>query len=225
MDLKVFYQELGKKLKVVRKKAGLTQAQTAKEIGLTRQYIIQIEKGKAKNPTLGVILNYLDACNVRWTDFFTELKHRIDKINYDQVINEVGLSSATGLTFRQKRKVDRDISYYRMRIDSRKGKAKPLSDRQKNRAAVKFGKYRIMIEPIEAEVHKKLGELNIPIAQNLVYKDFTHECFSALKKYYHKDQSLLTQRFAEILRSWQAQGLKEEVMLQIKEMIIAHFKP
>jgi transcriptional regulator with XRE-family HTH domain len=32
MDLKVFYQELGKRLKSARKMAGLTQAQISKEI-------------------------------------------------------------------------------------------------------------------------------------------------------------------------------------------------
>jgi transcriptional regulator with XRE-family HTH domain len=225
MNSKVFFQELGKKLIVVRKTAGLTQVRIAKEIGLTRQYIIQIEKGKAKNPTVGVIFTYLDVCNVRWTDFFAEFKRRIDKIDNDQVIKEAGLSSATGLSFRQKQKVDRDISYYRMRIDGKKGKAKSLSEQQKHRAAVKFGKYRLIIEPLEAEVQKKLGELNVPIAHNQAYKDFTRECFSALKKYYHKDQLLLTQRFAEIMKSWQAQGLKEEVLLIIKDIVIAHFEP
>jgi transcriptional regulator with XRE-family HTH domain len=238
MDLKVFYQELGKRLKRVRKTAGLTQEQIAKEIGLSRQYIIQIEKGKAIHPTLGVILNYLDACNVAWADFFVELRRTIDKIDYDQVINEVGLSSATGLTFRQKQKIDRDISYYRMRIDGRKGKAKPLFSQEKHRAAVKFGKYRIIIEPIEAEVQKKLGEINVPIAQNQAYKDFARECYSAIRKFTTrrapaksrqtrneeslKEISALRIKLNQIIEKWVKEGLDRETMEIVKEIVISH---
>jgi transcriptional regulator with XRE-family HTH domain len=223
MNSKVLYQELGKKLRIVRKTAGLTQAQIAKEIGLTRQYIIQIEKGKANNPTLNVVLDYLDVCNVRWTVFFTELKTRIDKINFGQVIKEVGISSATGLSLRQKRKIDRDIFYYRMRIDGKKGKAKLLSEQQKDRAAVKFGKYRITIEPLEVKVQKKLGELSVPIALNQAYKDFARECYSVIKKYNCKDQMLLSQRFVQIMKSWLNQGLQEDTLRQIREIVTAHF--
>jgi len=104
-------------------------------------------------------------------------------------------------------------------------KQKALPSEKIRKMAGGFVRYRVKIEPIEAEVQKKLGELNVPIVYNQAYKDFVRECYSALKKYYHKDPALLTQRFAEIMKSWQAQGLKEDILLIIKDIIIAHFEP
>ena len=144
----------------------------------------------------------------------------MDKIDYDKIINEVGLSSATGLSFRQKRKIGRDIAYYRMRIDNTKGKAKVLSNQQKNQAVIKFGKYRIDIEPIENEIQKKLGELGAPIVNNQAYKDFARACFSTVKKY-HNNQSLLTKQLNDIINFWRAQGLKEDVLEVIKNIVIS----
>ncbi|MEO0091153.1 MAG: helix-turn-helix domain-containing protein [candidate division WOR-3 bacterium] len=169
-------------LRKVRKSSRLTQDAVAKSIGISRCYVIKIEKGQAEHVSLNIILNYLNACNVKWTDFFVELKRTLDKINYGKIISEIGLNKATGLTEKQKKKIDRDISYYLMRISGQKGKAKPYSEQEKYKAVVEFGKYRIKIEPIEDEIQKKLGELNVPIAHNLAYKDFGLECYKALKK-------------------------------------------
>jgi transcriptional regulator with XRE-family HTH domain len=225
MDLKILHKVLGNKLKHARKSAKLTQKELAQKIGITQRYIIKVEKGENINPTINVILDYLDACNVGWTDFFNELKRKIDKINYDQVINDIELSSATGLTLKQKHKIDRDISYYRMRISGKKGKAKPLSSQQKHRAAVKFGRYRLKIEPIEAEVQKILGELNVPIVLNQAYKDFARQCYSEFKKYYAKDPLILDQRLSKIMKYWKEQGLNENILEAVKKIIIKHFSP
>jgi hypothetical protein len=88
-----------------------------------------------------------------------------------------------------------------------------------------FLRHRVKIEPIETEVQRKLGELNVPIVQNQAYKDFARECYSALKKYYRKNPLLLTQRFAEIMKTWKAQGLKEEILEKVKEIVISPFEP
>lgn len=230
MNWKLFCQELGKRLKLARKKAGLTQEQVAKAIGLTRQYIIQIEQGKALNVSFNIILDFLTACNGQWADFFEELKKVMEE--FSQVIDEIGLSDATDLTAKQKQKVDRDISYYRMRIDGKKGKAKPLTNLARHQASVKFGKYRIKIGRIEAEIQKKLGELNVPIVQNQGYKDFARECYSILKKEnmprINTDKSSvrirgLNDKLNQIIEKWLKQGLQKEVLEIIKEMIINKF--
>ena len=181
--MSILLQELGKRLKSARKMINLTQQQIAEKINLSRQYIIEIEKGQAENVSFNIILIYLDACKVNWGDFFADLNRIIERINHEKILDEIGLSSATGLNLIQKRKIDRDIAYFRMRIDSRRGKAKSLSRQQKNKAAVEFGKHWIAIEPIEAEIQKKLGELGVPIVSNQGYKDFARECYSVFKKY------------------------------------------
>ena len=59
-------KEIARLLKSAREKAGLSQFEVAKRIGLTYKtagsFISHLEKGKIKNPSLGAILLYLRAC-------------------------------------------------------------------------------------------------------------------------------------------------------------------
>ena len=120
----------------------------------------------------------------------------------------------------------KSIVYKTFRYEQKRlEKPKPLTKEKLQKMGTGFLRYRVKIEPIETKVQKLLGELNVPIAYNQAYKDFVRECYSALKKCYHKDPLLLTQRFAEIMKNWQKQGLQEEILLTIKDLIIAHFAP
>jgi len=119
----------------------------------------------------------------------------------------------------------RKIVYQTAKTEQKRLKRqKALPSEKFRKMAGSFLRYRVKIEPIEAEVQKKLGELNVPIAQNQGYKDFVRECYSALKKYYLKDQFLLTQKFIEIKKAWRQMGLNEEVMEKVKEMVIKIYK-
>jgi transcriptional regulator with XRE-family HTH domain len=120
----------------------------------------------------------------------------------------------------------RKIVYQTVRIEQyRLKKQKALPSEKFRKMSGEFLRYRVKIEPIEAEVQKKLGELNVPIVQNQAYKNFTRECYQAIKKYFYKDRLLLKQRFAEIMKTYKAQELKEDVLLQIREMIMSKFQP
>ncbi len=119
----------------------------------------------------------------------------------------------------------RKIVYQTVKTEQKRlKKQKVLPSEKFRKMAGSFLRYRIKIEPIETEVQKKLGEYNVPIAQNQAYKDFVRECYSALKKYYHKDPSLLTQKFAEITKAWKQMGLKDEVMEKVKDTTISVYK-
>lgn len=112
----------------------------------------------------------------------------------------------------------RRIVYQTVKIEQKRlKKQKALPSEKFRKMAGEFLRYRVKIELIEAAVQKKLGEYNVPIAQNQAYKDFVRECYSALKKYYLQDQSLLTQKFKEITKTWKRMGLNEEVMEKVKE--------
>ena len=80
---------------------------------------------------------------------------------------------------------------------------------------------------VEAEVQRLLGNLNVPIVQNQAYKDFVRECYKALKKelkikvpFDYTDSKKITM-FVEIIKRWKVQGLKEEVLEIIKEIVIS----
>lgn len=56
-------ERLGKNLKQIRESKGLTQGDIAKELGVSRGYISNIENGKM-NPTLATIENIAKAIKV-----------------------------------------------------------------------------------------------------------------------------------------------------------------
>lgn len=237
MNWQLFCQELGQRLRTVRKKAGLTQEHLAKVIGITRRYIIQIEQGKAENVSFNIILDFLNICNVQWSVFFDELEKALDKKDFDAVINETGLKNATNLTLEQKRKIDRDISYYRMRVNTRKGKAKPLSEKVHHQASVKFGKYRMKIEPIEAEIQKKLGELNVPTIYNQAYKDFAREFYKLVRNEYKPRMTTdmkkanisvnisdYSDKLNQIIEKWLKQELERDILQAVGEIVIRYYK-
>jgi len=89
--------------------------------------------------------------------------------------------------------------------------------------AIGFTKYRIIIERIEAEVHKILCEMNVKTPWFSLYKDFARQCYQTLKKYHNKDNEKLAQSLKELVRRWQKEGLKEDVLLKLKDKVIAIF--
>jgi hypothetical protein len=120
----------------------------------------------------------------------------------------------------------RKIVYQTVRLEQyRLKKQKAMPSEKFKKMAGEFLKYRVKIEPIEAIVQKKLGELNVPIILNQAYKNFMRECYKAIKKYHKIKPLLLIQRFAELMRTYKAQELKEDVLLQIREMIMSKFQP
>ncbi len=63
---------LGARLKGLRTKAGFSQMQLAKMLGLNPKhgykYILRLEKGVVPNPTIRTITGYLNACNATWQE-------------------------------------------------------------------------------------------------------------------------------------------------------------
>jgi hypothetical protein len=120
----------------------------------------------------------------------------------------------------------RSIVYKTVRTEQKRlKKQKALPSEKFRKMAGEFLRYRVKIEPIEAEVQKKLGELNVPVAYNQAYKDFTRECYKALRKYLDQDPQLLKQKLAEIKRWWIENKLDPEVLEQVKETAIRTYLP
>jgi transcriptional regulator with XRE-family HTH domain len=102
---------------------------------------------------------------------------------------------------------------------------KPLPSEKQEKMAIGFTKYRIRIEKIEAEVHKLLCNLGVSSALGgfALYKAFSRECYRILKKYYGPNQELLNKKLNEIIERWKKEGLKDDVLLKIKDKIISVF--
>lgn len=60
---------VGNKLKEVREKKNLTQAELAKEAGITINYYAMIERGEV-NPSLDKLHKIIKALKVKWSDIF-----------------------------------------------------------------------------------------------------------------------------------------------------------
>ena len=103
------------------------------------------------------------------------------------------------------------------RIESKK----PLPTEKQEKMAIGFTKYRIRIEKIEAEVHKLLCALGVPTTWFGMYKAFSRECYRALKKYYGNGS--LDDKFQTIIKRWIKEGLKEDVLLKVRDATIKAF--
>jgi hypothetical protein len=100
---------------------------------------------------------------------------------------------------------------------------KPLPTKKQEKMAIGFTKYRIRIEKIEAETHRLLCDLAVPTSWFASYKAFARECYRALKKYYGPNQELLNKKLNEIIERWKKEGLKQDVLLKLKDRIIFVF--
>ena len=61
--------EMGQRLSAVRLQKGLTQADLAERVGVSRQHISNIETG-VTSPTVQVLRDYLNACGTHLAEFF-----------------------------------------------------------------------------------------------------------------------------------------------------------
>jgi len=114
----------------------------------------------------------------------------------------------------------RKIVYQTIKTEKRRLQhTRPYSTEKQKKLAIGFLKYRVVIEQIELAVHQLLNDLQVKEVLYLAYKDYARACYSVLKKYYHKDQTLLSRRLTEITRSFKTKGLDEEVMEKVKETV------
>jgi HTH-type transcriptional regulator / antitoxin HipB len=80
--------DLGAAIKERRKQLGLDQAELAKRIGTSRQWIIGIERGRAR-AELGLVLRALNALDIR-LNAETGKSHKaasISSINIDEIVS------------------------------------------------------------------------------------------------------------------------------------------
>jgi transcriptional regulator with XRE-family HTH domain len=73
--------ELGTKIKMIRRAAGLSQSDVEARSGLRREYIGNIENNINKNPTLITIVRICNALEINLSDVFDEDFDRVENSN------------------------------------------------------------------------------------------------------------------------------------------------
>jgi hypothetical protein len=100
-----------------------------------------------------------------------------------------------------------------------------LPTAKQEKMAIGFTKYRIIIERIEAEVHKLLCDSGVKTVWFVLYKDFAREYYQTLKKYYNQDPKILAEKLKNVIDRWQKEGLPREILIQLQEKIELMFSP
>ncbi|MBR1942878.1 helix-turn-helix transcriptional regulator [bacterium] len=72
MDVKKFYKNLGKRIKVLRENANLTQEQLAEKTGLSIDFIGKIEVN-LKHPSIKTLLKFAEVFEISISDLLKDL--------------------------------------------------------------------------------------------------------------------------------------------------------
>jgi transcriptional regulator with XRE-family HTH domain len=170
------------------------------------------------------VLVLLSKNQVAEKDIPSYQKFSLEYFDFLATLNKAGMKIVTdkyhraGLKLNLLLKIKKIINSVLMGEIKRIESKKPLPTVKQEKMAIGFTKYRIKIEQIEAEVHKVLCELGVQPPWFALYKYFARECYRALKRYYGKE--ILSQKLSEIIRRWIKEGLKEEVLLKVKDATI-----
>lgn len=78
----------GRELKVIRAKAGLTQAELAERLGITREHVSDIERGKSKG-SIVIWLRIADIAGIEGEELTALLKSIYDK-DLKEAFNQKG---------------------------------------------------------------------------------------------------------------------------------------
>jgi len=226
----VFTKPMGEKLAVIRKKSKLSQKEVAERMGIKskagQSYIAQLENGMIKNPGIKTICDYLSICGYPWGSYFNDISAMHFNMQNWKIISQVDIP-------RHYKKVSRDVAKYQHSIEtkfSEKQGLKPLKIEKQEKMALGFLKHRVVIEPIETEVQKLLGELNAPLVSNQFYKAFVRECYRVIKKLTTKGISADSVSLAasiklnQIIDKWVEKGLDRNILEKVKDIPIRYFQ-
>ncbi len=219
----VFTKEMAVILRQIRVKAGLSQREVASRMGIKskfgRSFIAQLESGRIKNPTLRTLFDYLQTCGASVRDFITKLETIEFQNRHRAIISQLQLPEG------KERKIERDVARFAAGIKyPRRRTQKPLTTEKQEAMAKEFARYRMNIEKIEAAVHKILCDFAPGPHTFPFYKDCARAFFSALVKYYGKDQKKLNQKLSEIINYAVSNGLRKEILLKIKAKVLAEYR-
>ncbi len=199
----IFTKEMAGNLKKIREKAGLSQLEVAKRIGLTYKtadsFISHLEKGSIKNPSLGAILLYLSACGESWSEFFKHLDAIDFRTRHERLISQLPKPPI-------QRKIQRDAMKYEIGIEF-PSKEKPKRDIDFNRLKSR----------IETKITPFLIKNNIEGNQASMCQKFTREFFDFMA-------SLNKSGMKAVVNKYLRAGLGFNIIHGLRKIIINEIK-
>jgi transcriptional regulator with XRE-family HTH domain len=213
-------KETIKRLIALRKSKGLTQEQVAKNSGISRWYINKMENGHIKRLKFDMVINYLYACKADLIEFFTDLEKAVKKNEFNNILSQIKMPA----DYQIRKKVDRDITLYHTKIQGKIGKAKPLSKESQHKAVIRFGNYRIKIELIQSLAYQVIAKHAPDTTLNPFYRAFVNEIYKQLKKKFLA-RLCLDKGFDQIIQKWVKKGLRQEILVEIKDVVLNYFIP
>ncbi|MEO0114772.1 MAG: helix-turn-helix transcriptional regulator [candidate division WOR-3 bacterium] len=191
-----FTKEMAEILRKIRENAGLSQTQVAERIGLSSKtknsYISHLEKGRLKNPALGLILLYLRACGASWVEFFRELD-RIDfKQRHEKMMAQVQPTPT-------KRKIEQDAMRYEIGVE--------MPSKEKEEIDFTRLKNQIKKKVLALLTKNQIGEKEVNSYQN-----FAFEYFDFLAELNKPGMKMITEKY-------QRAGLQFHLLFKIKKVI------
>jgi transcriptional regulator with XRE-family HTH domain len=199
----IFTTEVGKLLQVARKRANLSQAEIAKQLGFSSKsgkiYISSLERGKRRNTPLRTILFYLRACGESWSEFFKHLDAIDFRTRHERMIAQLPKPP-------DQRKIQRDAMRYEIGIEF-PSKEKPKRD-------IDFARLR---SRIESKVTPFLIKNDIAGNQASLCQKFTREFFDFMATLNKSGMKATTERY-------QRAGLKLHIIHGLRKIIINEIK-
>jgi transcriptional regulator with XRE-family HTH domain len=237
----ILAEDIGRLLALYRKQSHLTQLDIAKRLSLSKKSggitISRLEKGKFKNLSLDLILEYLNICEKPWVLFFERLSQIYFENKYWQIMDKVP-------TVFSDKKTAKAVAKYAHGLETKfayKQKIKPLTEFQKQKMAISYARHQEFMNMIEKVITKYLGDSGEPFGFNQFYKAFARQYYSYKKKITTKARNVkrrwsettsygentkktmieseVNKKVNQIFERWTNRGLKREILEKIKEIV------
>ncbi|OYD16570.1 hypothetical protein CH330_02535 [candidate division WOR-3 bacterium JGI_Cruoil_03_51_56] len=234
----VFPPELGKRLRELRKQAGLTQQELAELMGrcgpTMRNWVTRLERGRLKYPTIAMIADYLRACRAGFNDIADILNSYTSQ---PVVAEKRGQRRVAALLEQLPARVAHKVTRYDIKttVDRRFSGKKPLSEVKRELHARKFAAALLQQEKLEAWLDEVMKDLNLTpiLSVRRLVREYGRRIWGILKQTRPKPglirkprrpRKTREQRLAEI-ENWASDQniLHKSSLSQIREDVIGFF--
>ena len=209
-------------LREFRLKAGLTQTEVARYMGLKRSsghsFVSQLETGLIEHPFLETVVLYLKACGKTLGEFAPV----VDRIEFQPIDTEI--LDQMKLASQQREKVLRDTTRQAVKYQVKTeypGPIKPLPREGQEKALALFRQYRIEVNIIEQVVKNYLRTTKVKYYDFLKYQMLARQVLGLARQY---KGTQLKRRVEQTKQFIQNQQLDPEVAEDVKRLVVLQYK-
>jgi len=229
---------MGRRLLELRKRAGLTQKQVARRMGLTGEQayklVWRLESGRGQDPSIGTIARFLKACGARWYQFCDVLEPvETAEISVPEAAKELLPKRA----IEQAETAARDETWRYSKNQQEFFHLKPQAPESKPESIEKFMTYRMLENVIQQGVLAVLRASPISTIMYPAYRGVARHVLGLLWRK-AKTEKGRTELMAELPKcpecicdkldekesDWTDMGLDLELVAQVQATVWAYFR-